>query len=627
MLVTSHLNFGGSSELQRPLLSSFIVPAFESEFGWNSLTKKIRYNNGTAVVDSIDSSDLSANTDFAIEPSKLATRDIIRQFVDNRLNSFSNFRGSHDASSGVFPTGTIKAGDYWYISVAGTLTGLTPVAQVSVGDMLVARVPNPTNASGWFVLQSNFDTSQDILVGGTFTPSAGTILGTDNIKTALQKLQGNITANILTAANGLSIVSGQARLGGALTLANTTISGTTQNLFFEFAGATTDRYRLSKNNVYFLFDTTGNNSGLLLNEGLFSYNGNSPSSSFQAAAGTTQLSAYNGGTFSMTSTDIFLNDIRATKKGIEYLGDYSLTYTARSLVDKAYVDNLMSGILPKEPVRVATTTNITLSGLQTIDTILLLANERVLVKNQTDAKQNGIYITGAGAWTRATDFDDIGSSAEVRRGSFVFVTEGTQGSFGYVVVSINADVVVGTDNINFIQVSQSTSYGFSNGLTLLSGIAKLGGALTENTILDGGGSFSFRGTGLSAFRMDASNSTMLLSGDSFTLGMGARGVSMDSSGQGFVYLSDLSATFINESLITKRYADTKAKFYSQNITLVANTPLTITHNLNLGNQNDCIVQLWVGNNLVLVDVTTTNVNALQVTSISAQTGRLVVIGR
>lgn len=630
MLVTSHLNFGGSSELQRPLLASFIAPAFEAELGWNSTTKKIRYNNGTAVVDSIDTTDLSANTDFAIEPSKLATRDIIRQFVDNRLNSFSNFRGSFSASAGTFPTGTIKAGDYWYISVAGTLTGLTPVAQVSVGDMLVARVANPADASGWFVLQSNFDTSQDILVGGTFTPSAGTVLGTDNLKTALQKLQGNISANTLTAGSGLTIASNQVRLGGSLSGTLTTITGTSSNfLEYNFTGSTNDVYTLSKNIVNFEFHTLGTASqytALRLSRSNFEFTG--LTAGFLTNTATMQLSVPNTGTFFMNSNDILLGDFRTIKKGIEYSGDYSLTYTARSLVDKAYVDNLMSGILPKEPARVATTANITLSGLQTVDGVLLVANDRVLVKNQTDARQNGIYVAGSGAWVRSVDFDDIGSGLEVRRGSFVFVTAGTtQGSLGYVVVATTAEVVVGTDNINFIQVSQSTSYGFSNGLTLLSGTAKLGGVLSENTTLDGGGSFSFRGANLSSFRMDASNSSMILSGDSFSVGMGARGVSMDSSGQGFVYVGDLSATFVDESLITKRYADTKAKFYSQNVTLAANTPLTITHSLNLGNQNDCIAQLWVGNNLVLVDVTTTSVNALQVTSISAQTGRLVVIGR
>lgn len=57
----------------------------------------------------------------------------------------------------------------------------------------------------------------------------------------------------------------------------------------------------------------------------------------------------------------------------------------------------------KLPVLVATTANITLSGLQSIDTITVAAGDRVLVKNQTTTSQNGIYVVSATAWTRATD--------------------------------------------------------------------------------------------------------------------------------------------------------------------------------------------------------------------------------
>jgi hypothetical protein len=57
----------------------------------------------------------------------------------------------------------------------------------------------------------------------------------------------------------------------------------------------------------------------------------------------------------------------------------------------------------KAPVRVATTANITLSGLQTIDGIALVAGDRVLVKNQSDATANGLYNGVTGNWTRTID--------------------------------------------------------------------------------------------------------------------------------------------------------------------------------------------------------------------------------
>lgn len=76
----------------------------------------------------------------------------------------------------------------------------------------------------------------------------------------------------------------------------------------------------------------------------------------------------------------------------------------------------------REPCRVATTANITLSGLQTIDGVTLEAGDRVLVKNQTDATQNGIYTASEGDWYRAPD---ARSPRMLQKGTTVHVAEGT----------------------------------------------------------------------------------------------------------------------------------------------------------------------------------------------------------
>ena len=75
----------------------------------------------------------------------------------------------------------------------------------------------------------------------------------------------------------------------------------------------------------------------------------------------------------------------------------------------------------KKAVRVATTANITLSGTQTIDGIAVIAGDRVLVKNQTTASQNGIYDVAAGAWTRPAD----ANLASYLAGALVSVDLGT----------------------------------------------------------------------------------------------------------------------------------------------------------------------------------------------------------
>ena len=97
------------------------------------------------------------------------------------------------------------------------------------------------------------------------------------------------------------------------------------------------------------------------------------------------------------------------------------------IVNKYYVDLLATGLSWKQPVVCATTPsggNITLSGLQTIDTVTVTAGQRVLVKNQTNTPDNGIYLAASGAWTRALD----ANSWDELVGAIVFVTEGGQKS-------------------------------------------------------------------------------------------------------------------------------------------------------------------------------------------------------
>jgi hypothetical protein len=85
--------------------------------------------------------------------------------------------------------------------------------------------------------------------------------------------------------------------------------------------------------------------------------------------------------------------------------DPSVVLATRDYVDSRILDEL-SKLDIKQSVRVATTANISLVGLQTIDGVALAAGDRVLVKNQTAAKDNGPYVAAVGAWTRAKDADN-----------------------------------------------------------------------------------------------------------------------------------------------------------------------------------------------------------------------------
>ena len=102
-------------------------------------------------------------------------------------------------------------------------------------------------------------------------------------------------------------------------------------------------------------------------------------------------------TFESNTYSYFTNVIDSSDRAKEIDDDYSFvtTYT----------------------VRLATTANITLSGSQTIDTISAIAGNRILVKNQSTASQNGIYLVASGAWTRTSDIISNNISIYVTSGS------------------------------------------------------------------------------------------------------------------------------------------------------------------------------------------------------------------
>jgi len=130
---------------------------------------------------------------------------------------------------------------------------------------------------------------------------------------------------------------------------------------------------------------------------------------------------------------------------------------------KGYVDQAIQGLSWKEPTRVATTANITLSGAATIDGVTLVSGDRVLVKNQTNPAQNGIYdVNTAGAWFRSGDAD---ADTDLI-GAAVFVSEGTTYADTAWVMTTNAPITVDTTPLTWVQFGSSTSYVAGGGLTL-----------------------------------------------------------------------------------------------------------------------------------------------------------------
>jgi microcystin-dependent protein len=127
----------------------------------------------------------------------------------------------------------------------------------------------------------------------------------------------------------------------------------------------------------------------------------------------------------------------------------------------------------KAPCRVATTAAITLSGEQTIDGVAIVANDRVLVKNQASGVDNGIYNASTGAWSRALDFD---GARDARNGTCVFVTSGTTNGNNIYSLTATDPVTVGVTSLAFVAADLTGAVSTLTAGTGLTG----GGSLDQN---------------------------------------------------------------------------------------------------------------------------------------------------
>jgi hypothetical protein len=204
-------------------------------------------------------------------------------------------------------------------------------------------------------------------------------------------------------------------------------------------------------------------------------------SSSTTLAGLTQVDVNNirisGNTVSSTNTDgdiVFdpngTGTINVSSAKITNLADPT---SAQDAATKAYVDATRSGLDVKDSVRAATTGNITLSNTQTVDGVALAVGNRVLVKNQDTASENGIYVVASGAWTRATDADNS-PAGEVTSGMFAFVEQGTVNADSGWVLTTDGTITLDTTGLTFVQFSGAGQ------ITAGSGLSKTGNTLDVN---------------------------------------------------------------------------------------------------------------------------------------------------
>ena len=131
------------------------------------------------------------------------------------------------------------------------------------------------------------------------------------------------------------------------------------------------------------------------------------------------------------------------------------------IVNLLALQSYAAGISWKQPCAVATLANITLSGLQTIDGYLTLAGDRVLVKNQSTAANNGIYLASATAWTRSLDADAWQEFVS----AITFIEYGTQAGGAWFCTATPGGTL-GVTALNWSQFTTSATYSAGTGLTL-----------------------------------------------------------------------------------------------------------------------------------------------------------------
>lgn len=172
-------------------------------------------------------------------------------------------------------------------------------------------------------------------------------------------------------------------------------------------------------------------------------------------------------------------------------GGYKLTNLADPISDqdaatKVYVDNVAQGLDVKASVVVATSGNITLSGAQTIDGISVVAGDRVLVKSQNNAEENGIYVASNTSWSRSADANTWNELVS----AYTFVESGSTYADSGWVCTVNAGGTLGVTPVTWSQFSGAGTYQAGTGLTL-----------TGNT-------FSITNTGVTAASYGSASKTL-----------------------------------------------------------------------------------------------------------------------
>ncbi|CAB4170824.1 hypothetical protein UFOVP909_150 [uncultured Caudovirales phage] len=453
-------------------------------------TDTITFAGGTGITSTVTS---ATNTvDFSID-NTVATLDGTQTLTNKTLTSpaiNSPTIGSAGATFNGSTSGTITV-------LATAIAGSNSLTLPAATDTLVGKATTDTLTNKSINLANNTLTTTSAQLATAISDETGSgVVVFNNSPTLITPTLGVATA---TSINGLTISSST----GTLTIANSKTLTASNTLTFTgtdtssvaFGSGGTVAYVADKLSA-FAATTSSELAGVISDETgsgalVFASSPTLVTPTLGAALATSVTATSGNMTVGAASGNNSVNLV-PTGTGTVDVANKRITSVAEptqssDAATKNYVDAVKTGLDVKDSVIVTTTGNLTAtysngtsgvgatltnSGTQaaiTIDSRVLVVGERVLVKDQTTALQNGFYkVTTVGTasvnWvlTRTVDADE---DSEITPGAFTFVEEGTVGgNNGYVCTNVGA-ITVGTTAITFVQFSGAGSVIAGDGLT------------------------------------------------------------------------------------------------------------------------------------------------------------------
>jgi hypothetical protein len=298
---------------------------------------------------------------------------------------------------------------------------------------------------------------------------------------------------------------------------------------------------------------------------------------------------------------------------------------AAHIATKGYVDAARQGLDVKDSVRVASVAPVAIASAleagDVIDGVTLVAGDRVLLKDQSTASENGIYVAVAsGAASRATDAN---TSAKVTTGMFTFVAEGTVNGDNGFVLTTNDTITLGTTGLTFVQFSGAGQVIAGDGLTKSGNTLDVVGTTNRITVNADSVDISANYVGQSSITTLGTITTGVWNGTDVAVADGGTGASDAATARTNLGIKTSAGAVTTTTSALARIAKQGCAASSTGVSTT-----TVTHNFNTTDVNVQIYEVSTGAT-VIGDVTRSNADTLSVVlygTISANDYTIVVVG-